>query len=157
MLSHHSVGQNNTRFICDVSVLGHLNVWTWFMLRFLFCSCLGILGNSTIKHECKTVWRARNSQGMHMRKSDLIRLSSHLIIDIYIMQIRYLLDRLIFRMWIAMNMKYNIPQIWEQFWYILFWGSYNTCCLGMKLQWNLSVTATSIMRFITCDLFSNVF
>ena len=26
-----------------------------------------------------------------------------------------------------------------------------------KLQWNLSVTTTSIMKFITCELFSNVF
>ena len=25
------------------------------------------------------------------------------------------------------------------------------------LQWNLSVTTTSIMKFITCDLFSYVF
>ena len=25
------------------------------------------------------------------------------------------------------------------------------------IQWNLSVTTTSIIKFITCDLFSNVF
>ena len=25
------------------------------------------------------------------------------------------------------------------------------------LQWNLSVTTTSIIKFITCDLYSNVF
>ena len=28
---------------------------------------------------------------------------------------------------------------------------------GNSLQWNLSVTTTSIMKYITCDLFSNVF
>ena len=28
---------------------------------------------------------------------------------------------------------------------------------GAKLQWNLSVTTTSIIKSITCDLFSNVF
>ena len=27
----------------------------------------------------------------------------------------------------------------------------------LLLQWNLSVTTTSIMKFITCDLLSNVF
>ena len=27
----------------------------------------------------------------------------------------------------------------------------------IMVQWNLSVTTTSIIRFITCDLFSNVF
>ena len=27
----------------------------------------------------------------------------------------------------------------------------------MMVQWNLSVTATSIIKYITCDLFSNVF
>ena len=26
-----------------------------------------------------------------------------------------------------------------------------------QIQWNLSVTTTSIIKFITCDLFSNVF
>ena len=26
-----------------------------------------------------------------------------------------------------------------------------------KIQWNLSVTTTSLMKLITCDLFSNVF
>ena len=29
--------------------------------------------------------------------------------------------------------------------------------VGSDLQWNLSVTTTSIIRFITCNLFSNVF
>ena len=29
--------------------------------------------------------------------------------------------------------------------------------LAMKIQWNLSVTTTSEIKFITCDLFSNVF
>ena len=28
---------------------------------------------------------------------------------------------------------------------------------GFLIHWNLSVTTTSIMKFITCDLFSNVF
>ena len=27
----------------------------------------------------------------------------------------------------------------------------------INVQWNLSVATTSIMKFITCDLFSNVF
>ena len=27
----------------------------------------------------------------------------------------------------------------------------------IKLQWNLSVTTTSIIKFITCDLFINVY
>ena len=27
----------------------------------------------------------------------------------------------------------------------------------ISLQWNLSVTTTSLIKFITCDLFSNVF
>ena len=30
-------------------------------------------------------------------------------------------------------------------------------CLAYKIQWNLSVTTTSMIKFITCDLFSNVF
>ena len=29
--------------------------------------------------------------------------------------------------------------------------------LLIHLQWNLSITTTSIMKFIPCDLFSNVF
>ena len=28
---------------------------------------------------------------------------------------------------------------------------------GLVIQWNLSFTTTSIMKFITCDLFSDVF
>ena len=28
---------------------------------------------------------------------------------------------------------------------------------GIQVQWNLSVTTTFIIKFITCDLFSNVF
>ena len=32
-----------------------------------------------------------------------------------------------------------------------------TTNLGNMLQWNLSVTTTSIKEFITCDLFNNVF
>ena len=30
-------------------------------------------------------------------------------------------------------------------------------CLIRVIQWNLSVTTTSIIKFITCDLFNNVF
>ena len=30
-------------------------------------------------------------------------------------------------------------------------------CENIVVQWNLSVTTTSMMEFITCDLFSNVF
>ena len=35
-----------------------------------------------------------------------------------------------------------------------------SCCVVVwhwMIQWNLSVTTTSIIKFITCDLFSNVF
>ena len=30
-------------------------------------------------------------------------------------------------------------------------------CREMHIQWNLSVTTTSVIKFITCDLFRNVF
>ena len=36
-------------------------------------------------------------------------------------------------------------------WYLFHWD------VGFKIQWNLSVTTTSIIKFIACDLFSNVF
>ena len=38
----------------------------------------------------------------------------------------------------------------------LHFGSFD-CIPSWQLQWNLSATTTSIINFITCDLFSNVF
>ena len=35
-----------------------------------------------------------------------------------------------------------------------FW---KTSCIALEVQWNLSVMTTSKIKFITCDLFSNVF
>ena len=37
-------------------------------------------------------------------------------------------------------------------WYFLWYKG-----VTLLLQWNLSVTTTSIINYITCDLFSNVF
>ena len=33
----------------------------------------------------------------------------------------------------------------------------NCVYISWDIQWNLSVTTTSVIKFITCDLFSNVF
>ena len=43
---------------------------------------------------------------------------------------------------------------------VLYLGSvsiHKNCELYLMIQWNLSITTTFIIRFITCDLFSNVF
>ena len=34
---------------------------------------------------------------------------------------------------------------------------YQNGTTDMEIQWNLSVTTTFMIKFITCDLFSNVF
>ena len=31
------------------------------------------------------------------------------------------------------------------------------CCIAKKVQWNQSITTTSIIKCFTCDLFSDVF
>ena len=55
--------------------------------------------------------------------------------------------------WVAMTFTWDEPkrrqthtpsEVMGKWWYL-------------AVQWNLSVTTTSIIKFITCDLFSNVF
>ena len=36
--------------------------------------------------------------------------------------------------------------------YVVMFGGFH-----IEIKWNLSVTTTSIIKYITCDLFSNVF
>ena len=50
---------------------------------------------------------------------------------------------------VAQLHEYRMPATW--FWEI------RANSTSVKLQWNLSATTTSIMKFITCDAFSNVF
>ena len=55
---------------------------------------------------------------------------------------------------------FSRPQCINKLIMLMFHGipkSQNRKTSALQVQWNLSVTTTSMMKFITCDLFSNVF
>ena len=121
-------------------------------------------------HQSRCIWlaaEAANPKSSKLRATGLCEGTSLVIVDFYLQRIGNAENVAIWWRHHALVNPYSVlkfGQWWHQsiIWTIVDMTSTNAWAfpwviLETLIQWNLSVTTTSMIKFITCDLFSNVF